>query len=210
MKLARLAQAAVFAVSLTLAGVAFGADPQGYIQTNHASMTSLLKQPVSASREQQIATLLDSMIDYDELTRRSFGEPCPLGISSCTDHWKELTDAQKTEVTGLVKKLVQKNYKKNLSKTLEFDIAYTGAGNTPAGDTRVKTEAKSKVKPRDPAVMIDYIVKSNGGGYKVVDIVTEGSSLSKNYYNQFHKFLTTNGQGYPYIVTKLNAKINEA
>ena len=172
-------------------------------------MTSLLKQPASASREQQISTLLDGMIDYDELVHRSFGAPCPLGISSCTDHWKDLTDAQKTEVTGLVKKLVQKNYKKNLSKTLEFDIAYLGSKET-SGEFRVKTEAKSKAKPRDPAVQIDYIVKPNGGSYKVIDIVTEGSSLSKNYYNQFHKFLTTNGQGYPYLIQKLNTKINEA
>lgn len=209
MKLVRFAQAVVFAVSLTLAGAAFGADAQGYIQTNHASMTSLLKQPASASREQQIASLLDGMIDYDELTRRSFGAPCPLGISSCTDHWKDLTDAQKTEVTGLVKKLVQKNYKKNLSKTLEFDIAYLGSKES-SGEFRVKTEAKSKVKPRDPAVQIDYIVKPNGSSYKVIDIVTEGSSLSKNYYNQFHKFLTTKDQGYPYLIQKLNTKINEA
>jgi ABC-type transporter MlaC component len=40
-----------------------------------------------------------------------------------------------------------------------------------------------------------------------VDIVTEGSSLTKNYYDQFHRMLTTQGQGYSYLVQKLRDKI---
>ncbi len=206
MKLARFAQAAVFALSLSIASAAL-ADAQGYIETQHSSMTSLLKQPTSSTRDAQISTLLDTMIDYDELVRRSFGEPCPAALPSCTNHWKQLTDAQKTEMVGLIKKLVQKNYRKNLIKTLDFDVSYKGAKEQ-SGEYRVKTEAKSKAKPRDPAVQIDYICKPSGNSYHVVDIVTEGSSLAKNYYDQFHKMLTTEGQGYSYIVTKVNSKIN--
>jgi phospholipid transport system substrate-binding protein len=207
MKLVRLAQAAVFALSLSIASSALADDAQGYMQTQHTSMTNLLKQPASGSRDAQIATLLDGMIDYDELVRRSFGEPCPAAVPSCTNHWKQLTDAQKTEMVGLIKKLVQKNYRKNLIKTLDYEISYKGE-KAQSGDFRVKTEAKSKVKPRDPAVQIDYILKPASSSYKVVDIVTEGSSLTKNYYDQFHKMLTTDGQGYPYIVQKVNTKIN--
>jgi len=42
---------------------------------------------------------------------------------------------------------------------------------------------------------------------RVVDIVTEGSSLTKSYYDQFHRMLTNAGQGYAYIVRKLNEKL---
>lgn len=207
MRLARFAQAAVFALSLSIAGAAVAGDAQSYMETNQGTMNNLLKQPASGSRDQQIATLLDGMIDYEELVRRSFGEPCPAAVPSCTDHWKSLTDAQKQEMVGLIKKLVQKNYKKNLVRTLDYDVTYKGEKQQ-SGDFRVKTEAKSKVKPRDPVVQIDYILKPNGGSYKVVDIVTEGSSMVKVYYDQFHKFLTTDGQGYPKIVEKVTAKIN--
>ena len=207
MKLARFAQAAILALSLTFAGAALAGDPQGYMQTQHNSMTNLLKQPASSTRDAQIATLLDGMIDYEELVRRSFGEPCPVAVPGCTDHWKQLTDAQKTEIVGLIKKLVQKNYRKNLIRTLDYDVSYNGAKQQ-NGDFRVKTEAKSKVKPRDPAVQVDYILETSNGSFKVVDIVTEGSSMAKVYYDQFHKFLTTDGQGYPYLVQKVNARIN--
>jgi ABC-type transporter MlaC component len=41
----------------------------------------------------------------------------------------------------------------------------------------------------------------------VIDIVTEGSSMTKNYYDQFHRMLTTEGQGYKYMTAKLREKI---
>ena len=58
-------------------------------------------------------------------------------------------------------------------------------------------------------MQVDYIIKSNGSTHKVIDLVTEGSILSKNYYDQSHKMLTTPGQGYPYFVQKLRDKIKK-
>jgi phospholipid transport system substrate-binding protein len=199
----------VLLVGLLLAGTASadqGDGPQKFIQSEHVKLEAILRQPATSARDAQVTNTLDTMVDYDELSRRAFGQPCPHAISSCTNHWGELTDQQKAEVSGLLKKLVEKNYKKNLIKTLDYEVTYKGQKEI-GGDAKIRTEAKSKLKPRDPAVQVDYVVKGAGGGYKVVDIVTEGSSLTKNYYDQFHKFLTTPGQGYPHIVKKLNEKI---
>jgi phospholipid transport system substrate-binding protein len=179
---------------------------QTYLEAQHQKVSALLRQAASPSRDGQISAVLDGMIDYGELARRTFGLPCPATVPSCTNHWAELTDAQKAEVTGLLQKLVGKNYQKNLVKTLDYDISYKG--NSEAGGiTRVRTEATSKVNPRDPAIQIDYLIAGKAGSYKVIDIVTEGSSLTKNYYDQFHRMLTTPEQGYAYIVKKLNDKI---
>lgn len=200
--------AMMFVSAVLTFAVAAHADEgaQKYVETQQKGIIALLKEAPTPARDAKIATTLDAMIDYDELVRRSFGQPCPPQIPSCTNHWKELTDAQKTEVRELVHKLVAKNYRKNLVKVMEFDISYKGFKDT-NGDTRVKTEAKNHLKPREPAVQVDYIVTGSGGSYKTVDIYTENSSLAKNYYDQFHKMLITPGQGYPYIVTKLNEKI---
>jgi ABC-type transporter MlaC component len=197
---------------ILLAGLAFAAPASAdegaekFIQNEHAKLETILRQPASAARDAQVTNTLDTMVDYDELGRRAFGQPCPHAVSACTNHRGELTDQQKAEVTGLLKKLVEKNYRKNLIKTLDYEVTYKGQKDVD-GDSKIRTEAKSKLKPRDPAVQVDYVVKAIGNGYKVVDIVTEGSSLTKNYYDQFHKFLTTPGQGYPHIVKKLNEKL---
>jgi phospholipid transport system substrate-binding protein len=197
----------ILLAGLALAGTASADEgAQKFIQTEHVKLETILRQPATAARDAQITNTLDTMVDYDELARRAFGQPCPIGVGNCTNHWSELTEQQRAEVTGLLKKLVEKNYKKNLIKTLDYEVIYKGQKEV-AGDSKIRTEAKSKLKPRDPAVQVDYLVKGAGGGYKVVDIWTEGSSLTKNYYDQFHKFLTTPGQGYPHIVKKLNEKI---
>jgi phospholipid transport system substrate-binding protein len=181
-----------------------GAQP--FMEGQHQKIIALLHQAASPARDAQVSSLLDGMIDYAELARRTFGVPCPAAVPSCSHHWTDLTDAQKAEVTGLLQKLVSKNYQKNLIKTLDYDISYKGNQDA-GGATRVRTEASSKLNPRDPPVQIDYIIAGGPGTYKVVDIITEGSSLTKNYYDQFHRMLTTPDQGYPYLVKKLNDKI---
>ena len=135
------------------------------------------------------------------------GKPCPVQIKSCTNHWDGLTPEQQREVTGLLRQLVEKNYHKNLDKTRNYDISYRGAKEQGDHLAKVRTEAKNKEKPRDPAVQVDYLVNDGGGAYKVIDIVTEGSSMTKNYYDQFHRMLTNPSQGYAYLVQKLKDKV---
>jgi ABC-type transporter MlaC component len=85
-------------------------------------------------------------------------------------------------------------------------VSYQGASPV-AGDSSVHTEAKSISNPRDPSVLVDYVVHGAPGAFHVVDVVTEGSSLTKSYYDQFHRMLTNPDQGYAYVVRKLNDKI---
>ena len=209
--LARLTLSFAFAwmALLGLASNAHADDATAFVHAQHDQLKSLLRQPPSADRDTRVAGALSQMVDYDEMTRRAFGQPCPNELPGCKNHWADLTDAQKVEVGGLLRRLVEKSYRKNLSKTLDYDVAYPASG-TPSGangDTSVHTEATSKSKPRDPAVLVDYIVRGVSGSMRVVDVITEGSSLTKNYYDQFHRMLTNPDQGYAYVVKKLNDKI---
>ena len=147
------------------------------------------------------------MVDYTAVAQRALGSPCPTTVPNCTNHWNELSDAQKAEVTELFRGLVEKKYRENAYKTKDFDVSYRGTKEQGVDISKVRTEAKNKTKPRDPAIQVDYIIRSSGQGHKVIDLVTEGSILSKNYYDQSHKMLTTPSQGYPYFVKKLREKI---
>ena len=206
MRLRHLVAASTALCALALAGHARADEAQAFIEHEHTKLDRLLHQPVSPSREQEIDQALDGFVDYDELTRRAFGEPCPPSIPSCDDLWAKYDDGQKAQLRGLLGELVRKSYRKNLLKTLDYDVSYQGSRDS-GGDTRVLTEAKSKLKPREPAVRVDYVVKQTDHGLRVVDIVTEGSSLTKNYYEQFRKKMDDPAQGYPNIVQKLQDKI---
>jgi ABC-type transporter MlaC component len=206
----RFRQATAFSMAAAALALSSSAnatdDAQSFIQQNHAKLERLLHEAATPARDAQVTQALDSFVDYDELTRRAFGEPCPVSIPGCEDLWAKYADSQKDELRDLLSQLVRKSYRKNLTKTLDYDLAYRGE-RVLAGDTRVLTEAKSKSKPRDPAVRVDYVVKQTAKGYRVIDIITEGSSLTKNYYDQFRKKMDNPTEGYPNIVEKLREKI---
>ncbi len=196
--------------ALTLASSALADDPSiAFVRTQQDQLRTLLHQPASPARDTQVGAALSKMVDYDEMTHRAFGEPCAVDAPGCTDHWAQLSDAQKTEVSSLLRRLVEKNYQKNISKTLDYNVSYQGASPS-GGDSVVHTEATSISKPRDPTILVDYVVRGAPGAAHVVDIITEGSSLTKSYYDQFHRMLTNPDQGYAYVVKKLNDKLAQS
>lgn len=207
MRIRHFFSAALLCLSVTTMAAAASADvagAQSFVEKEHGQLKKLVEQNAPST---EVSRVIDGMVDYDELARRTMGNPCPVGVPNCTNHWKDLNADQQREVTSLLKQLVEKNYHKNLNKTRDYDVTYRGAKEQGENLAKIRTEAKSKAKPRDPAVQVDYVIMGSGASYKVIDIVTEGSSMTKNYYDQFHRMLTTANQGYPYLVQKLKDKI---
>ena len=207
MRFRQFVSAAAVALSCTfVAGGAF-ADvdaAKAFVQEKHSNIKELVEK---GSSTEKVKEAMGGMVDYDQLARRTMGKPCPPAVPQCTNHWDDLKPEQQKEVTGLLRNLVEKNLQKNLNKTKDFDVSYSGAKDIGENVSKIKTEAKSKQKPRDPAVQVDYVILGTGDKYRVIDIVTEGSSMTKNYYDQFHRMLTTEGQGYGYLAQKLRDKI---
>jgi len=201
MRLSHLIALSATLGTLALALPAHAADAQGFIEHEHQRLDQLLHQPASASRDAEVNAALDRFVDYDNLVQRSFGEPCHPSIPSCEDLWGRWDEGQKKQLHDLLKQVIETSYRRNLTKTLDYDVSYKGSRDA-GGDTRVLTEAKSKSNPRDTPVRVDYVVKQEGNSYRVIDIITEGSSFSKNLYVQFRKL-----DDYDKIVGKLREKI---
>lgn len=197
MRFRHFLQAAAFAGTLALAGTSFALPPHQFIEQGQVSVTNLLKQPQSDARDAQIRTQLAGIIDYDEMTRRAF-----------RDHWrKDLSSDQRSEVSGLLRQLIEKNYKCNLQKTLNYNITYKGTKDT-NGEWKVRTDAQNAQNSREPQVKVEYQVKDDGSGRLwIVDIITENSSLVRNYGDQFDTMLSRQDMGWDYLVRKLQRKI---
>jgi phospholipid transport system substrate-binding protein len=214
MRIRHFLPAALLVISSTTLAFAAAADVAGaetFVKAEHGELKKLVD---AQAPDDQVRARIDQMVDYDELARRTMGKPCPQGVSACKNHWDELSGEQQRELSTHLRKLVEKNYRKNLRKTRKYEVTYTGAREQGENVSRIKTkaarscsEACTPEEKREPPVLIDYVILGTGGGYKVVDIVTEGSSMTKNYYDQFHRMLTTDGQGYPYLIQKLKDKI---
>jgi phospholipid transport system substrate-binding protein len=170
-----------------------GSSAEEFIQTRQAQVTSLLRQAATGQRDKQVASILDGMIAYDELAKRSLAA-----------HWGDLSDAQHKEFTDILRRLVQRSYEKNIKNILEYRVEYLGEEPGSEGIV-VHTRASSDQKAQEEPITIDYQLMQSGKDFKVVDIVTEGSSMVNNYKNQFHRIIQKDG--YDTLVKRMKDKL---
>ena len=187
------------------------ADSQGaqsFVEKEHGRLKKLVDADAPVG---DINSALNGMIDWEEFTKLTLGNPCPKDVvTKCVNHWDELTPAQRTEVQGLLQKLVEKRWRKRLKETKNYKVNYQWSKEqSDASLAKVRTEAKDESKPKERPVTIDYLVRDKSGNYKVVDILLEHSSQAKGYYTQFHDFLSAKDKGYPFLVQKLNDRIKD-
>jgi phospholipid transport system substrate-binding protein len=182
------------AVATSLTAPAHAAESaQDFIQMRQAQVTQLVRQAPGSQRDKQVAAVLDGMIDYDELAKRSLA-----------GHWADLSDAQRKEFTDVLRTLVRRNYERNIKNILDYRVEYLGEEPGAAG-VIVHSRASSASNSREEPISIDYQLMKMSSGWRVVDVVTEGSSLVNNYRNQFHRVIQKDG--YETLVRRMKEKL---
>jgi phospholipid transport system substrate-binding protein len=155
---------------------------QDFIQSRQGQVTQLVRQAPGAQRDKQVATVLDGMIDYDTLAKRSL-----------VAHWGDLSEAQRKEFTDILRNLVRRNYERNIKNILDYRVEYLGEERGADEAVIVRSRASSSSNSREEPISIDYQLANTAGAWRIVDVVTEGSSLVNNYRNQFHRIIQKDG-----------------
>jgi len=192
--LASYITAATLGIALTLASLAYAGPAEDFIRAKHTSLTAELKKPASPARQNSINHLLDGFFDFDRLAKDALGR-----------HYDDISPAEFEELKGLVKELVTRNYRKNIEKTLNFQVTYLGESEINGGQERkIRTQA-SKRGSSDQPVDVNYVLHKSGDKWVVFDIETEGSSMLRNYRNQFGKTIRQDGFGT--LLAKLRERV---
>ena len=157
------------------------ADAQQFLHAKHEAVQKLLKQKPSDKRNSALSKHLGTLLDFDTLAKKSLGS-----------EWTKRSAQEQKSFTNLLRSLVERQYQKNLTNTLEYNIGYAGSEATDDG-ALVKTVAKSKKKRRAPAIEIDYSMHTSGDEWRVYDVATDGVSLVKNYRRQFRRIIKKDG-----------------
>ena len=183
---------ATLALALSLSLPAFGAEAETFVKGKHVELTELVSKAKSADDQKKLDAAFDGVFDYDGLAK-----------ATLKDSWEQRTPSERAEFTTLLKDLVRNAYRRNIKNTLGYDIDYKGEEDADAGKV-VRTIAHSKKNAREEPVSIDYVVHQVGGKWLIADIVTEGSSLSRNYRNQFRKVIEK--KGFDELLKRMKAK----
>jgi hypothetical protein len=173
------------------------------VRAAHAELTGILYAPASDARDQEVARLLARYVDFEEMTRRFFGEPCP--EPGCVDHWAELTMAQRIEVEGLLQTSLTEMWTRQLSHALDYDVEIK-----PGTSRRLEAWVRVTARPKsgsDPNERVDLFFVPNRPPYRLVDETSQAGRLASKRYKQYDKWLTNRDEGYPYLAVKLGKRI---
>ena len=161
-------------------------EASAWLEGNHADVRRLLQTGgrsarARASQDAEIQRILSGMIDFRELGRRALG-----------DAWEEQSAEQRDEFVRLLSQLMQRSYREGLETTLRYEISLAGE-STDDGEQIVETSAQNRENRREPAISIAYRIYRNEGRFQVVDVVTDGVSMLRNYRRQFRRILRREG-----------------
>lgn len=186
---------ALLLLLVTLAPVVWAAAAEDYVKAKQTELTTLIRKPRTPESDATLIKLFDGLLDYEALAKDSLGE-----------EWDRRTPDERKEFQQLLSTLVQRAYTKGIRDTLDYDITFRGEVEGKSGKV-VQTVATHKTDKRKEPVHIDYVVRQSGAVWRVVDIVTEGSSLVSNYRNQFRRVIEQ--KGFAGLLEKMRTKAAE-
>jgi phospholipid transport system substrate-binding protein len=155
-----------------------------------------LKQPgKSEQRRKLLEKVVGERFDYQEMSLRT------LSISEGAP-WKNLSEKEREEFVGLFQTLLVNLYADKVE-------AYTGEGVKYINERTEKdyAEVRTKVLTGKTEIPLDYRLLNKGSAWRVYDVVVDGTSLVRNYRDQFKSILRSST--YADLVDQLRKKSNK-
>jgi phospholipid transport system substrate-binding protein len=160
---------------------AFSAAPLETIKPQVNRALEVLRDPAlkaesaKAAKEKKIWEILDSVFDYNELSKRTLAQ-----------NWKKLSPDQQKEFISLFGKLLGGVYMDRIIAYKDEKVVFGKVTNL----SDKTAEVQSQVIQSSKSIPIHYRMILKDGEWKVYDVVIEGASLVQNYRTQFREILT--------------------
>ena len=142
-------------------------------------------------RREKLRKTIGFRFNYNQMVRRSLAR-----------NYKNRTNKEREEFTGLFKKLLENSYASKIENYQDETINYV--------DEKVKGKyalVKTEIVRKNGTIDVDYKLINENGRWTVYDFVIEEVSLIRNYRSQFSKIIKT--ESYGALVSKLTKKIKD-
>jgi phospholipid transport system substrate-binding protein len=133
-----------------------------------------------AKMQKLVETKVLPLFDFTAMTEIAMGR-----------NWKKATPEQQQELVNQFRTLLVKTYSGALASVSEYRIEFSPLRSEPA-DEDVTVDSKV-IKPGAPPIPIDYRLRKQDKGWKVIDVAVEGASLVTVYRNQFNSEIRRSG-----------------
>jgi phospholipid transport system substrate-binding protein len=152
---------------------------------------SRLKSPdKQQERRAQIRQIIGTRFDFAEMAKRSLGS-----------NWQKINnDDDRRQFIELFTELLEKSYADQIESYNGEKIVY-GRENVSQDQADVNTKIVTK---KGEEVSVNYKLRSNGGDWKVYDVVIEDISIVNNFRSQFNRVLAN--ASFAELLKKLQSK----
>jgi phospholipid transport system substrate-binding protein len=149
-----------------------------------------LRKPANVEqRRRRIRDVARGVFDFEQMAQRSLGR-----------HWPARTPEERRHFAQLFTDLLESLYVSKIEGYRGERVVYSDEQTD--GDT--VTVRSRLVSPRGPEIPIDYRLQKTAAGWKVYDVVIEGTSLVANYRTQFNRIIAQSS--YEELVRRLEQK----
>lgn len=171
---------------LTGGNVLAAVSPQELVQRTAEEMLTKLRveKQVIEQHPERIYELVNQIVlphfDFERMSSWVLGK-----------HWRAATPAQKERFMTEFRTLLVRTYAKSLSEYTDSKISYLPMRPSPQEDqVKVRTEVD---QPGGFPIPIDYELRRQGDGWKVIDVTIDGVSLVTNYRSTFASQIRQDG-----------------
>jgi phospholipid transport system substrate-binding protein len=175
--------------------------PMATLKLKNGEVDKLLRQhpekgsPAETKQKEQIRALAAALLDYEELSKRAMAA-----------HWEGLKPAQQKEFVATLRELIERNYTRQLRSNLDYQVQYK-TEDVDGENATVATVVKVKTAGKASDAEIIYKLRKNVDGWRVWDIITDESSLVRNYKSEFNKIITE--KSYDELIKTMKNKLAE-
>ena len=175
-------------------------SPRSVVQSMTEQIIAVLQDPAYQGPEYQqeridkVRAIALPHFDSRELARRT------LGI-----HWRDRTEAQRTEFVQLFITLVEKTYSSALDQYSQdtqflFDREHVE-------DSHAEIDSRIIAPTLDKTFSLNYRLHAVDGQWLIYDVVIENISMVRNYRTQFNRII--NKSSYEGLVQRIQTKLKQ-
>lgn len=182
---------------LTVASVAYGkAAPEARTQQLVAALKARHAQPAAAGGAEKNPrdAELDNLFDFDRL-----------GADPIAPHRKAFSPAQLKTFTQIFRDLIRE---KALHAGGAFADGQLTIGVAKAVGQQMQVEVHVVNPDKDVDSRITFLWETTSADWRVVDVALDGSSIVKDYQNQFGRILKKSGPDV--LIGKIRGRLDEA
>jgi phospholipid transport system substrate-binding protein len=183
-----------------------GTGPQQVISDGAEAVRGVLKVKTAkgskAETEQKakLKKVVDGFLDYRELSTRALGP-----------HWKDRSEAERTEFVELLRDLIEASYTGAIRSNADFSLAFQSEeveeDGAKAHVAAVASAKNKKGKPLSEDLLFHLYLVPAAKAWMIYDVEFGDISLVRHYRGEFNRKIKK--EGYPALLAAMKKKLDE-